>query len=129
MSLFSKKRKPSLLERELDQPLRRSDLHDVPQEEPTGFDDFYNEPKPQQRTAPPRQPVFLPQAEPALMQPSLAPRGFSENNYEIIASKIDVIDAKLDGLLRRLDMLERLMQSFQQPPPSSENTRYPRRLW
>ncbi|MEK6839826.1 MAG: hypothetical protein AABX72_02715 [Nanoarchaeota archaeon] len=126
MPLFSKKHRPSGLARELDQPVKRGDLQDMQPD--MGFDDFYNEPKPRM-TPPPRQPVF-PVAEQPIIQPSLAPRSFTDNTYEIILSKIDVIDAKLDGLLRRIDMLERLVQSLQQPPASQQdNTRFQRRMW
>ena len=72
---------------------------------------------------------MFPVAEQPIIQPSLAPRSFTDNTYEIILSKIDVIDAKL-GLLRRIDMLERLVQSLQQPPASQQdNTRFQRRMW
>ncbi len=128
MALFSKKHKANALTRELNQPLRKGDLQEMQSPE-MGFDDLYNEPQ-SRASPPPRQPLYPPVAEPPLMQQSLAPRSFTESNYEIILSKIDVIDAKLDGLMRRLEMLERLVQSLQQPPPSPpENPRYQRRIW
>ena len=94
-----------------------------------GFEPVQRQPPMQQR----RQMITEPNyPEPQQLQPAIASRSFTDNNYEIILSKIDVIDAKLDGVSRRLEMLERLLQTLQQTPAGQDNTQYKgyqRRVW
>ena len=125
-----------MLERDLDRPAQRIELQD-PLRADDGMGDFYAEPKQQPAQQPiqqahpqPMQPQFYP--EPPQFQQPVVSRSFSEINYEIILSKIDVIDVKIDGLSRRLEMLERFLQTLQQqssPPENPQYKGYQRRVW
>lgn len=132
MTLFSKKRRPSALERELDRPAKRSDLQEPMRSDDNSLGDFEPAPR-QQPMQQRRQMIAEPDyPEPPRLQSTIASRSITESNYEIILSKIDVIDAKLDGVSRRLEMLERLLQALQQTPTGQDNTQYKgyqRRVW
>lgn len=132
MALFSKKKKLSTLQRDLDTPAQRTDLQD-PHADYGFSEDFYSEPRQAPPQPPRRPPTFSQNVQQPMMQvqQSLAPRSITESNYEIILSKIDVIDAKLDGISRRMEMVERVLQSLQQQPPQDATPYkgYQRRAW
>ncbi len=136
MALFSKKRRQNPMARELDQPAKRDELSDPNSTDTVFGEEFYNaEPRRQAQMQPSRQAAVPPsfqQEQQPFLQRSLAPQSFSDNSYQIVLSKIDVVDAKLDALARRLEIMERLLQSLQQAPSASNDANekaYQRRIW
>ncbi len=133
LTFFTKRKKQKPFQQDTLQLSRKDDFNDLSPAEYGFGEDFYAETQ-QPRQQPPSTPQQFQQPQPIqqpVVQPSLAPHSFTENTYEIILSKMDVIDAKLDSLSRRLEMVERLLQSLQQQPVSQESQYkgYARRNW
>jgi hypothetical protein len=119
MAIFSKKKKKSAMEHKLDQSTQGDDLQDL-QPMDYGFDNnMRGQPNP---FTPPHQ-------QPAYPQQDLAPQSVNTSNTQLVMNKIDILDAKIDELGKRLEVMEKLIQALHQQQPSSPYQGNQRRTW
>lgn len=123
--MFSRKKKGSTLGRSLATPIKGEDLSEF-QDFGYGMDSDVL----QQQPAPRRvYPQYSEQQLPEQQRPlPLQPRSIAESNHEMIINRLEAIEVKIDSLLKRLDMIERVIQSRsqQQPAPYKDDQR---RIW
>ena len=118
MAFFSKKKKRSSMARELDKPRKKGENLQELQEMDYGFgEELYGNPNLQAEAQQFQQP-----------RQSLNPRSISESNNQIMLNKIDIIDAKMNEIAKRLELIEKLIQSEHQQKESPYRG-YQKRAW